>query len=95
MKRALISTLAAGLFLALPAFASPSDDDVTEYRARLQYYLALKQNAAQIAISLGNWFGKPYFKTRSNGADQTVDIIYQEGDGNEITYLATLSTIYE
>jgi hypothetical protein len=99
MKRTLISTLAAGLFLALPAFASPSDDDVTEYRARLQFYLTLKQSPDQIAVSLGNYFGRqhqsdgtPYFQTRNN-ADGTVDVIYVEGDGNTIRFIANLEKL--
>lgn len=93
MKRTLMANMIAGLFLALSAHASPSDDAVNEYRARLQYYLALKQTPEQIAVSMGNWFGRQGSFHVCYNADGTVDISYVEGDGNTIRFFAPLERI--
>lgn len=81
------------MILTSQAWASPSDDDLGAYRARLQYYLALKQTPEQITVSLGNWFGRQGSFHVYYNADGTVDISYAEGDGNTIRFFAPLERI--
>lgn len=81
------------LALVLPAHASPSDADLDTYRTRLQVYVGMKQMPEQIAISLGNFFGRQgNFQTRNN-IDGTVDVIYIEGDGSEIRFIANVARL--
>lgn len=91
MKR---SILAAVLLASLaPVYASPSNDDLVVYHARLQVYVGMKQSPEQIVVSLGNYFGRQgNFQTRNN-PDGTVDVVYQEGDGNMIRFIATIARL--
>jgi len=81
------------LVLSTTARAAPTDANLRAYTDRAALYIGMGQSPEQVALSLRNYFGKPYFTTLSNGWNLQVDVVYQEGSGNDITFLATLATI--
>ncbi|WP_407307862.1 hypothetical protein [Acinetobacter sp.] len=73
--------------------AAPSDAEVKAYRDRVEIYIKLGQTPDQVAVSLSNYFGRANFFAHDNGWDYTSDISYRVGDGNTITFLATVATM--
>jgi hypothetical protein len=72
---------------------NPTNSDVQAFKDRLAVYVGLKQTPEQIVVSLNNYFGKTGFRIDSSGWNGTVDIQYGIGDGNDMTFLATIGTL--
>lgn len=72
---------------------TPTDEDLQAYRDRMALYQTLGQSPEQIATSLNNYFGKPFFTTSTAGLTGSVDIQYVVGSANEISFMATIGNI--
>lgn len=81
------------LAFTMNAQAIPSVSNIKLYKSRMNLYISMGQTPEQVVQSLRNYYGKSYFMLKSNGWEQTYDIVIIEGENAGITYFETLGTV--